>query len=759
MNRHIARVTLGLLAIAASSTAPAKLQAPDHVIYGNATLFGVDAPLGSVIELREPDGDVLARYELGRDSRLGRQYALYIPMDTVDPREDGHARNGDEVEVFIGPQLAARTQVGDEGVAVRLDIDPQNMGTGPAIRVDPIQIMEGNSGTTVAPFVLKMNTTAPDRTVQIDWQTAAQTATGGGGCASGIDFINASGVASIPAGQLQTTVNVTVCGDGTIEPNETFELQLTGTHGDFGVIQDSSVQATILDDDDLPSVRVANVRVLEPETGSAPASFEVSLSRSSAVDVSFDYATSNGTATAGLDFTASSASLTIPAGDTSASIHIAVLADATVEPQETFRLQLSNPQAAGLENSFATASIVDPAYDPALIDEDETNSDDDAGGQLVQPGAIAVTADGRYAYATSEAMDSLLLFSRDAQSGRLTYITSYSASGVGAPLDGVRDVVLSPDDKHVYAASRADNAVVAFSRDGMTGELTLVGSVQQGVSGATGLTGSTALAISPDGRSLYAVGSTDSSLAVLARDTGSGALSFVEAEVNGADDVADTGASVANMDRPSAVVVAPDGKQVYVSASFGNAVVVFGRTDAQGSTDDGKLSFITSHSDGLLGVDGLSGASDLLITPDGTQLYASGEAEDAVVLFNRASDGSLTWQKAWRRGTAGVVGMDGPRALSLSPDGKEIYVTGWNDNSLTVFARTVASGNPSNPVGSLITRQTLFDDEGAIASMAGPVALACSADGRNVYVVANTDNAIVVLHRTAFDGIFDSGFE
>ena len=85
MNRQIARVILGLTAVAACSLATAKLQAPDHVIYGNATIFGVDAPLGSVIELREMDGDVLARYELGRESRLGNQYALYIPMDTVDP--------------------------------------------------------------------------------------------------------------------------------------------------------------------------------------------------------------------------------------------------------------------------------------------------------------------------------------------------------------------------------------------------------------------------------------------------------------------------------------------------------------------------------------------------------------------------------------------------------------------------------------------------------------------------------------------------
>src|SRR5690606_21465481 len=281
-------------------------------------------------------------------------------------------------------------------------------------------------------------------------------------------------------------------------PNELFTLELTGTEDDFGVIQDSSVQATILDDDDLPAIRVANVRVLEPDVGVAAASFQVSLSRSSGIDVSVDYATASGTAISGVDFSASTGTLVIPAGDTSAGISVNILADALVEPEETFRLNLSNPQGAGLEAAFASASIVDPAHDPALIDEDETNSDTDADGQLVQPSAIAITADGLFAYATSEAMDSVLLFSRDPSSGHLTYLTVYSAGGVSAPLDGVRAIVISPDDKHVYVAALANDAVVAFSRNAANGELTLIGSLQDDVGGVSGLDGVAALAISAD---------------------------------------------------------------------------------------------------------------------------------------------------------------------------------------------------------------------------------------------------------------------
>ena len=169
MNASLSRV-FALLMLLSGST-HAAIDAPDHIIYGNVTIFGAPATFGTVIELRShPAGEALARYELGSDAALGAQFALRIPMDTVDPRRPGYARPGDPVRIFVGTQIAAETSVGAEGVAVRLDLDPQNMGTGPSVIVASASKFEGLNQPSLLNFAVSMNTTSTD-VVQVEWST------------------------------------------------------------------------------------------------------------------------------------------------------------------------------------------------------------------------------------------------------------------------------------------------------------------------------------------------------------------------------------------------------------------------------------------------------------------------------------------------------------------------------------------------------------------------------------------------------------
>ena len=70
MNRQLQGLLLGLAFALAAPAAEGRIEAPDHIIYGNASLFGVPAPEGTVIEARSADGSqVLARYLLGREPR------------------------------------------------------------------------------------------------------------------------------------------------------------------------------------------------------------------------------------------------------------------------------------------------------------------------------------------------------------------------------------------------------------------------------------------------------------------------------------------------------------------------------------------------------------------------------------------------------------------------------------------------------------------------------------------------------------------
>ena len=105
-----------------------------------------------------------------------------------------------------------------------------------------------------------------------------------------------------------------------------------------------------------PLLRVANATVREGPQ--AQLSFDVSLDRAAAETVTVDYATSDGTATAGADYTATSSTLSFAAGETQKTITVAVLDDAHDEGTETLTLTLSNARGAGLGDATATGWIV-----------------------------------------------------------------------------------------------------------------------------------------------------------------------------------------------------------------------------------------------------------------------------------------------------------------------------------------------------------------------------------------------------------------
>lgn len=756
-------IALLLLVFGLAPTGQAEIEAPDHVLYGSATLFGQPAPIGSLIEVRSvPAGDVLARYTLGRDPRLGGQFRLGIPMSALNPRVPGTARPGDPVRIFLGQRLAAQTSVGAEGVARRLDIDPQNTGTGPAVTIDDVSGFEGNAGTSPLRFTLSMNTTSLG-TVHVDYQTANGSAVGGPSCGPGVDFIQRAGRVSLPSGSLSQSLDIQVCGDTVIEGAESFSVELINAEN--GVLARAAGVGTIVDDDDVPQLSVEPVRVLEPATGTAIARFRARLSRSSTFEARFNFATQNLTATAGADYEANSGTATIAAGEVEALIDVVILADAQVEAPETFRLVFSQPFNVSFATPQVLGTIVDPAFAPEVELEQDVIGGPGGISALVQPSALALSPDGAFAYVASESRDAVLLFARDPANGRLSYLRDYRAVAGGLPdarLDGAKHLLLSADGRHLYVAARNDAAIAVLSRDPASGELAFVanqieGQGPPGAAGGTtrGLSGVSRLAISPDGRHVYASGSLGNALSVFARDTDTGVLSFIEAETQGVDDPNDGGGAVVGLERPAGLTVSADGSQVYVAARFGNAVVVFDRQPNAAEPRFGHLSFRTAYRNGLLGVSGIAGASDLVLSPDGGQLYVAAEADNGVVRFDRAGDGSLTWRRKLSRGDAGLPGMAGPQSISLSPDGSELYVAGFGDSSLTILERIVAGES----AGTLRPLQTLFDEEGAVFNMGGPVAVVPSGDDRQIYVVASTDSSVVVFRRLQSERIFIDGFE
>ena len=111
-----------------------------------------------------------------------------------------------------------------------------------------------------------------------------------------------------------------------------------------------------------PGLSVADAEAREGED--AAVEFAVTLSRAPSGTVTVDYATADGTATAGEDYTAASGTLTFAAGESSKTVSVALLDDAIDEGEETFALKLSNAQGAHVVDGEATGTIVNTDHMP-----------------------------------------------------------------------------------------------------------------------------------------------------------------------------------------------------------------------------------------------------------------------------------------------------------------------------------------------------------------------------------------------------------
>ena len=112
----------------------------------------------------------------------------------------------------------------------------------------------------------------------------------------------------------------------------------------------------------VPSVSIADAEGEEGED----ISFTVTLSETTTVDVSVDYATSSGTATEDTDFSDMSGTLSFSAGTTSKTVTVSTTEDTSDEDDETFTVTLSNPQNATLGDATATGTIEDDDEGPPL---------------------------------------------------------------------------------------------------------------------------------------------------------------------------------------------------------------------------------------------------------------------------------------------------------------------------------------------------------------------------------------------------------
>jgi hypothetical protein len=123
------------------------------------------------------------------------------------------------------------------------------------------------------------------------------------------------------------------------------------------VIADWIGRASITDDDPPPSLSIAPAVQVVEGTSSKKVTIQISLSAASGQMVTVGFATANGTATAGLDYLATTGAITFTAGVTTRTITVTVLPDAINEGNERFTVLLSNPVNATIQAAQSVVTI------------------------------------------------------------------------------------------------------------------------------------------------------------------------------------------------------------------------------------------------------------------------------------------------------------------------------------------------------------------------------------------------------------------
>jgi DNA-binding beta-propeller fold protein YncE len=337
------------------------------------------------------------------------------------------------------------------------------------------------------------------------------------------------------------------------------------------------------------------------------------------------------------------------------------------------------------------------------------------------------------------------------------------------PFMGSRAIAVSPDGKNIYVASSSSDAIAIFLRDKKTGVLSQApgkaGCVSaKGLNGcaiAAGLDEPNSVAVSPDGKSVYATSRAGNSLTSYLRNPKNGALHQLPPERGGClTALPIVGCAPGRaLVTPDVVVVSPDGKNVYAGAFFGNSVASFARDASTGGLAQlaGSAGCIAEATEGCATGIGLKSVEGLAISGDGASVYAATALSNAVVELSRdASTGALT-QATDGSGcivdaalTGCTLGRElaGANAVAISPDDGNVYVTSLFSNSVTSFNRAAPATALVQKEGTsacLIFLRSAGCSFGR--AMVAPEGLAVSPDGKNVYVASFKTGAIDVLNR------------
>ncbi|BBH37997.1 hypothetical protein myaer102_04770 [Microcystis viridis NIES-102] len=224
-----------------------------------------------------------------------------------------------------------------------------------SISINDVTVSEGNSGTTNAVFTVTLSNPV-DTSVTLNYATANGTAT-----TADNDY---TAIATTPltfnVGETSKTITVAVNGDTKVENNETFFLNLSNlqANGRNVTITDNQGQGTINDDDSTVTSQLSINDITVVEGQNSNAILTVTVNNPSTQPISVNYTTAPINATANVDYTSKTGTITIAPNTVTATISIPILNDNLNEPDEAFTVTLSNAVNATINPDEAIGQVI-----------------------------------------------------------------------------------------------------------------------------------------------------------------------------------------------------------------------------------------------------------------------------------------------------------------------------------------------------------------------------------------------------------------
>lgn len=284
---------------------------------------------------------------------------------TIDPTVDGTVEADETVTLTVaaGTGYTVGAPASATGNILNDDVPSAT------ISVSPANVAEDGAPNLV--YTVSLN--------QASFSALSINYTIGGTATNGTDYATIASPLVIPAGNTTGTITVNPTVDATIEANETVILTLNAGAG-YTVGVPNSATGTILNDD-LPNLAINDVTANEGNAGITNFTFTVSLSAPAGPGgVTFDIATANGSATAGIDYVTSSLTgQTIPAGSSTYTFTVQVNGDTANEPSETFFVNVTNVVNAVVVDGQGVGTVVNDDPLPSLSIDDVSVVEGNAG--------------------------------------------------------------------------------------------------------------------------------------------------------------------------------------------------------------------------------------------------------------------------------------------------------------------------------------------------------------------------------------------